>query len=164
MLSRNLNNLEHQDFGYRTEGRMLVAIRTPRSDYTTPRLTALYRDIERRLKALPGVEGGGLALYNPMTDNWGEWVFVAGHPPGTMNSEDQCVLGSASAPTVRESRHDHAARASVCRKPIMKRQRPWQGVVQRGLREALFKDGEDPMEQHFGLDLPRMPRTTGLWA
>ena len=31
--------------------------------------------------ACPGVQGAGLALYNPLTDNWGELVLVAGHPP-----------------------------------------------------------------------------------
>src|SRR4029078_5373502 len=32
------------------------------------------------LTRLPGVQGAGLALYNPLTDNWGELVLVAGHP------------------------------------------------------------------------------------
>ena len=26
------------------------------------------------------MRGAGLALYNPLTDNWGELVLVAGHP------------------------------------------------------------------------------------
>ena len=45
------------------------------------KLAALYRDVEERLNRIPGVRGAGLALYNPLTDNWGEGVLVAGHPP-----------------------------------------------------------------------------------
>jgi aspartate/methionine/tyrosine aminotransferase len=44
-------------------------------------LTALYREVESRLDRLPGVTGSGLALYNPLTWNWSEGVFVAGHAP-----------------------------------------------------------------------------------
>src|SRR4030095_15176043 len=47
---------------------------------TKEKPAALYRDMEERLTRLPGVEGSGIALYNPLTDNWGELVLVAGHP------------------------------------------------------------------------------------
>jgi macrolide transport system ATP-binding/permease protein len=73
MLGRSLNNLEHQDFGYRTDGRTMISIRIPRSDYTTPKLIAFYRDIEERLKAVPGVAGSGLAGYNPLTVTGVKW-------------------------------------------------------------------------------------------
>ena len=33
------------------------------------------------------MKSAGLALYNPLTDNWGELVLVAGHPP--MGLEEQ---------------------------------------------------------------------------
>ena len=97
MLGRSLNNLEHQDFGYRTDGRTLVSIRMPHSDYPPAKLNALYRDIEQRVNAMPGVQGGGLALYNPMTDNWGEMVFVAGHAPAKMNGESGSSWDRVSA-------------------------------------------------------------------
>ncbi len=51
---------------------MLVALNRPPATYTPERLAALYRDVEERLTRLPGVRGAGLALYNPLTDNWGE--------------------------------------------------------------------------------------------
>ena len=60
---------------------MLVALNRPPATYTAEKLAALYRDVEERLTRLPGVQGAGLALYNPLTDNWGELVLVAGHPP-----------------------------------------------------------------------------------
>ena len=41
--------------------------------------------MEIRLNQIPGVRGAGLALYNPLVDNWGELIMVAGHPPGTLS-------------------------------------------------------------------------------
>ena len=81
MLARSLGNLESQDFGFEID--------EPRARRAEPaarhlhgrQLGALYRDLEERLNRLPGVRGAGLALYNPLTDNWGELVLVAGHPP-----------------------------------------------------------------------------------
>src|SRR6516165_5085215 len=84
MLGRSLNKLEHQDFGYRVQGRVLVGLQHPPASYTAPKLTALYRELEDRLDRLPGVRGSGLALYNPLTDNWGELIMVTGHPAGKL--------------------------------------------------------------------------------
>jgi predicted permease len=81
MLARSLDNLEHQDFGYRVQGRVAVGLNRLPATYTLQRLSPLYRDIEQRLGRLPGVRGSGLALYNPLTSNWGETILVAGHPP-----------------------------------------------------------------------------------
>jgi len=57
MLARSLNNLEHQDFGYRVPGRVVVSLNRPPASYTEPKLVALYREIESRLNRLPGVQG-----------------------------------------------------------------------------------------------------------
>jgi predicted permease len=156
MLGRSLNNLEHQDFGFRTEGRMLVQLRMPRSNYTTPKLTPLYRDIERRMKALPGVQGGGLALYNPLTDNWGELVFVAGHPPAK-SGEAESSWDRVSA--------DYMQNLGM----IMQRGRGFTeadnettapvAIVNQAFVKRFFKDGEDPIGQHFGLDIPEYAST-----
>src|SRR5438876_165130 len=87
MLARSLNKLEHQDFGYQVEGRVLVELHNPPASYTLPKLEALYRALEERLNRLPGVEGSGLALYNPLTDNWGELIYVTGHPAPKMDEQ-----------------------------------------------------------------------------
>ncbi|MBI3490266.1 MAG: FtsX-like permease family protein, partial [Acidobacteria bacterium] len=77
MLGRSLSNVEHQDFGYEVRDRVLVQMNRPPAGYTVPQLTAMYRTIEERLNRVPGIQGSGLALYNPLTDNWGELVLVA---------------------------------------------------------------------------------------
>jgi predicted permease len=157
MLARSLSNLEHQDLGYEVHGHTLVSIRTPHAGYTTPKLTALNREVERRLQALPGVEGAGLALYNPLVDNWGELVFVAGHPRPQMNGDWGSSWNRVSADYMKElgmtmlqgrafTNADNETTAPVA-------------IVNQAFVKRFFKDGEDPLDQHFGLDLPEYAST-----
>ena len=99
MLARSLGNLQSQDFGFEVDGRVLVALNRPPATYTPEKLAALYRDVEERLKRLPGVQGAGLALYNPLTDNWGELVLVAGPPAAEARASRPARRGIASART-----------------------------------------------------------------
>src|SRR5881396_4230737 len=46
MLARSLNKLEHQDFGYQVQGRVVVELHNPPASYTLARLAALYRQLE----------------------------------------------------------------------------------------------------------------------
>jgi predicted lysophospholipase L1 biosynthesis ABC-type transport system permease subunit len=92
MLARSLSKLEAQDFGYTIPGRVIVEVHNPASATAPAKLNALYRQLEEKLDRVPGVQGSGLALYNPLTDNWGEGILVEGHPepkpghPGTVSA------------------------------------------------------------------------------
>jgi predicted permease len=152
MLARSLGNLENQDFGFTIDGRVLVAMNRPPANYTAEKLAALYRDLEERLNRLPGVQGAGLALYNPLTDNWGEGVLVAGHPapkPGEPSgaSWDRVsanYLQNLGVKLVR-GRHFTAADNETTENVA---------VVNEAFVRRFFKSDEDPLDQHFGLDLP----------
>src|SRR5262249_33301585 len=72
LLARSLDNLEHQDFGFTVKNRVVVNLARPPANYDWPKLSELYRRLEARLTQIPGVTGAGLALYNPLTNNWGE--------------------------------------------------------------------------------------------
>ena len=152
MLARSLNKLEHQDFGYQVQGRVLVSLNTPPATYTQPRLAALYRQLEERLRGLPGVHGAGLAMYNPLTDNWGELILVAGHPAPKMNEESGASWDRVSASYLQDlgvttlrgrgfNAADNETTASVA-------------VVNEAFVKRFFKSNEDPLGQHFGIDLP----------
>ena len=113
MLARSLSNLQNQNFGFRTDGRVMVSLLRPPSDYSIPQLEAVYRRLESGLKSIPGVHGAGLALYNPLTDNWGMPVFVAGHPrepnrPGSL-------LGPRQRGFPPEPRHECDSRTQLHR-------------------------------------------------
>src|SRR3984885_6335030 len=157
MLARSLNKLERQDFGYQLKGRVVVALHDPPASYTLPQLEALYRQLEESLNRLPGVQGSGLALYNPLTDNWGEMILVSGHPIPTMGEESGASWDRVSAnylqnfgmPILRGRAFTPADNETTA--PL--------AIVNEAFVKRFFKNGEDPLEQHFGLDLPQNAAT-----
>jgi len=152
MLARSLSKLENQDFGYALQGRVAVSLQNPPSTYTLPRLNALYRQLQARLERIPGVRSAGLALYNPLTDNWGEMIYVAGHPAPKMDEESGASWDRVSAhylqnldmPVLR-GRHFTEADNETS-EPV--------AVVNQMFVKRFFKNGENPIDQHFGLDMP----------
>ncbi len=157
MLGRSLNKLEHQDFGYQVPGRVVVSVHNPPATYTVPQLTALYRQLEERLNRLPGVEGSGLAMYNPLTNNWGELVLVAGHPPPKFGEEAGSSWDRVSTNylqnfgiTILKGRGFTAADNETAA-PV--------AVVNQAFVKRFFKNDEDPIDQHFGIDLPEYAGT-----
>jgi predicted permease len=152
MLARSLNKLEHQDFGFRVPGRVVVTVHNPPASLTAPQLAALYRQLEERLSHLPGVQGTGLALYNPLTDNWGEQILVAGHPAGKLSEESGASWDRVSANYLQNfgmrilrgrafTPADNETTAPVA-------------IVNEAFVKRFFKSDETPLDQHFGLDLP----------
>lgn len=152
MLGRSLNNLEHQDFGYHLPGRVLVALQTPPASYSPPKLHALYRELEERLHRLPGVNGAGLALYNPLTNNWGEFIMVAGHPPGRMDENSVASWDRVSTSYLQDlgmrilRGRGFTTADNDNTDPV--------AVVSQAFVKRFFKSDEGPIGQHFGLDLP----------
>ena len=152
MLGRSLGNLEGQDFGFNRDGRVLVTVGRPSATITGERLTALYRDLQGRLARIPGVQGAGLALYNPLTNNWGEGILIAGKPapaPGeqTNASWDRVthdylqLLGTTLAKGRHFTEADNETAEAVA-------------IVNEAFVKRFFKPEEDPLDQHFGLNLP----------
>ena len=157
MLARSLGNLQSQDFGYEIRGRVLVALNRPPATYTADKLTALNRDLEERLNRLPGVRAAGLALYNPLTDNWGELVLVAGHPapkPGEQAgaSWDRVSANYLQDLGVKLARGRHfSATDNESSEHV--------AVVNEAFVRRFFKSDEDPLDQRFGLNLPENVNT-----
>jgi predicted permease len=152
MLGRSLNKLEHQDFGYQVNDRAVVALNRPPATYSPEKLASVYRALEERLNRIPGVQGAGLALYNPLTDNWGELVLVQGHPPPRPGEQAGASWDRVSADYLKNfgvttiqgraftaADNEHSDLVAVVNEAFVKR---------------FFKKGEDPLGQHFGLDLP----------
>ena len=157
MLARSLNKLEHQNFGYQVKGRVVVQLLEPPATYTLEKLASIYRQMEESLNRLPGVQGSGLALYNPLTNNWGELILVAGHPAPKMEEEAGASWDRVSANylqnfgmTILRGRAFSAADNETSA-PV--------AIVNEAFVKRFFKSGEDPLEQHFGLDLPQNAST-----
>jgi predicted permease len=160
MLARSLNKLEHQDFGYQVHGRVEVDMNSPPASYTQLQLAALYRLMEEKLNRIPGVQGSGLAMYNPLTDNWGELIMVAGHPAGKLNGESGASWDRVSAnylqnlgmPILRGRAFTAADTETTA--PV--------AIVNEAFVKRFFKSDEDPLAQHFGLDLPELAGTFSI--
>ena len=156
MLTRSLGNLERQDFGFRSDGLINVSLNPPPSAYSQERLDALYRDLQGRLERIPGVERASLALYAPLTDNWGELIFVDGHPPATMNENSTSSWDRVSAgffetvgqPVLRGRGITEADALNTANVAVVN-----EAFVRR------FLPKEDPLDKHFGIDLPEYART-----
>jgi predicted permease len=158
LMTKTLVNLEHQRFGIATANRYVVHFDPAGAGYTIDRLPGLYRQMEDRFTALPGVTAAGLALYSPLEgDNWGECVIQQGHPaprPGDKcsSSWDRVsthFLDSVGVPMVRgRGFTDQDTPAS-----------PQVVLVNQTFVKRFFPK-QDPIGQHFGIDLPQY---SGSW-
>jgi predicted permease len=158
LMTRSLANLEHQDFGIATSNRYVLHFDPAGAGYTVDRLPGLYRLMEDRFSTVPGVTSIGMALYSPLEgDNWGECVIQQGHPaprPGdkcgsTWDRVSTHFLDSIGVPMVRGrgfSEQDTATSPQVV-------------VVNEAFVKRFFPN-QDPVGQHFGIDLPQY---SGSW-
>ena len=156
MLGRSLVNLQRQDVGYEVQGRVLIGLKRLPSTYTPERLSTLYRDMERRLASLPGVRGAGLALTNPLFSSWSETILVAGRPPNpsteasaSWNRVSADYLQNLGATLVRGrlfAETDGETTAPVA-------------VVNEAFVRRFFRNDEDPLGQHFGVERPEYADT-----
>jgi predicted permease len=82
LLTQSLYNLEHQQFGFSTQGRLLVRVDPELAGYTRERLGALYEQIEGRLRQIPGVLSVSYSNYSPLEgSNPNQRISIEGRPP-----------------------------------------------------------------------------------
>ncbi|MBT9330024.1 ABC transporter permease [Paracidobacterium acidisoli] len=157
LLTRSLDKLQHQDFGYALDHRVTISLTAPFSTYSQPRLDAMYRELQDRLTHLPGVEHAALAQYTPLEDNWGEIVIRQGHGMPNMNDD----IGSSwdhVGPGYLETLDERVIRGrGLTEDDTASTQNV--AVVNQTFVKRFFKPGEDPIGAHFGLDLPQYSST-----
>ncbi len=103
------------------------------------------------------MQGAGLALYNPLTNNWGEGVIIAGKPPPAPGEQTGASWDRVSANYLQHlgvklvrGRHFSAADNETSENVA---------VVNEAFVRRFFKADEDPLDQHFGLNLPENVNT-----
>jgi len=158
LMTKSLANIEHQKFGIATTNRYVMHFDPAGAGYTADRLPALYRQIEDRFSGLPGVASMSMAMYSPLEDdNWGECVIQQGHPapkPGdrcgsTWDRVSPHFLDSIGVTMARGrgfTEQDTAASPQVV-------------IVNETFVKRFFPN-QDPVGQHFGIDLPQY---SGSW-
>ena len=153
LMTRSLGNLQHQNFGIQTENRYVFHLDPAGAGYAVDRLPGLYRQLQDRFSALPGMNSVSLAMYSPLEgDNWSEGVFVQGRPLPRPNDESWATwdrvsptfLDTIGVPVLRGrglTDQDTAATQPVA-------------VVNQSFVKRFFPK-EDPIGKHFGVDAPK---------
>ncbi len=153
LMTRSLGNLEHQDFGIATNNRYVLHFDPAGAGYTVDRVPGLYRQLEERFAALPGVTDIGMALYSPLEgDNWGECVIQQGHAAPGPNDHcgstwDRVSPGFLKAMGVPIVRGRDLSMQDTSNAPFV-------AVVNETFVKRFFPK-QDPIGQHFGIDFPQ---------
>jgi len=80
LMVQTLRNLTTQQFGFRIEDMMVVNVNAA-AGYAPQKLAAIYGEIDRRMREIPGVRNVALALYGPMSgNNWQSKVTIEARP------------------------------------------------------------------------------------
>lgn len=152
---QSLRKLQHTDLKLNATNRYIVHINPQTGGYAQTQLEALYRTIEERFHALPGVTKAGITSYTPMEDNNNGWgVQVQGQPD---------MRAHASRLRINADYFDSVGTHVLMGRGISPRDTtsaPTVAVVNQTFVKKLFKPGENPIGRHFGS--PK-PESTGDW-
>lgn len=69
LFAQSLRKLENTDMKLETQNRYIVHINPQAAGYKQTQLEALYREMEDRFHAIPGIQKVGITSYTPMEDN-----------------------------------------------------------------------------------------------
>jgi predicted permease len=142
---RTLVNLSHTPLGFQPDNILLFRLDPPRTRYTGPQSTALYRQLEEKLAAIPGVRSVSLSTIAIIGDGYsGSTFHVSGRPIVKGEGRIQMnVVGTGFFPTlgipIMHGRgfdtHDTSAAPMVA-------------VVNQTLAQKYFPN-QDPLGQTF---------------
>jgi predicted permease len=81
LLISSLQQLEHQDFRFNPEGRLIAFVDLAAAGYQFDQLNALYQRMDDTFANIPAIESFGYGTYSPMAyNNWVNSVFFPGKP------------------------------------------------------------------------------------
>jgi predicted permease len=153
LFAQSLNKLQNTDMKLESKNRYIVHINPQAAGYTPTQTEALYRTMEERFHALPGVMKVGISSYTPMeNNNWGNSVQIQGQP-------DQHT--GASFVKVNAEYFDSVGTRVLMGRGIDVRDTstaPTVAVVNESFVKKFFKPGENPIGRRFG---PAGPQSSG---
>ncbi|HWJ47484.1 MAG TPA: ABC transporter permease, partial [Candidatus Udaeobacter sp.] len=150
LLGQSLRNLQHQNFGFETQGRYVVWINPTLGNYKPEQLEPLFRQIDDRVREIPGVRMVAPALYAPMSgDSWNNGIRVEGRPEPAAKEDTGAgfvrvmpgffeTIGAKVVLGRSITDEDTEATRKVA-------------VVNEAFAKRFFRD-QNPIGQHFGPD------------
>jgi len=150
LLGQSLRNLEHQNFGFETEGRYIAWINPQLSSYKSEQMEPLFRRIDEQITRAVGARMVAPALYAPMTgDSWNDGIRVEGRPEP--NAKEDTGAGWARVmPGFFEAIDAKILRGRSIQEQDTNATRKV-AVVNEAFARRFFK-GQNPIGQHFGPD------------
>jgi predicted permease len=147
LFAQSLHKLQSTDLKLDARNRYIVHINPQAAGYKQTQLEALYRTMEERFHALPGVVKVGISTYTPMEDdNWGNEVYLQGGPDKhyvasfvKANAEFFDSVGTRVVMGRGIGVQDTSAAPTVA-------------VVNEAFVKK-FMNGKNPIGQHFGGDV-----------
>jgi predicted permease len=148
LMTKTLRNLEQQNFGIVTANRYIVHIDPMGAGYNVNSIGPFNQRLEQEFSALPGVKSVGIALYSTLEgNNWGEGVYVQGHPaPGP--EEHNGSSWDRVSPHFFETIGQPVLRGRGLTEQDTATSR-WVAVVNQTFVKKFFPK-EDPIGRHFG--------------
>ena len=145
LFSQSLSKLQHSDLKLESRNRYIVHINPQAAGYLPAQVGNLYRAIEDRFQAIPGIEKVGISSYTPMEDdNNQSSVQVEGKPDPNMSASD--VKANAQY-------FDSVGTHVIMGRGITVQDTPASttvAVVNETFVKKLFAPGENPIGHHFG--------------
>ena len=145
LFAQSLNKLESTDLKLDAKNRYIVHMNPAAAGYSEAQLEPLFRTIEERFHALPGVVKVGISSYTPMEEYNDSWsVQVQGEPDPhrsasyvRANAEYLDAVGTRVV-TGRGIRETDTSTAPVV------------AIVNKEFVKAFFHPGENPIGHRFG--------------
>jgi predicted permease len=145
LFAQSLNKLESTNLKLDAKNRYIVHINPAAAGYPQKQLEALYRTMEQRFHALPGVTKVGISSYTPMEDDNNGWsVQVQGKPD---------LHKGSSVIRANPEYFDSVGTRVVIGRGIDVGDTPGSptvAVVNQQFVRTFFNPGENPIGQHFG--------------
>ena len=161
LFSQSLSKLQHTDMKLESQNRYIVHINAQAAGYKDDQVDALYRTLEERFHAIPGVVNVGVSTFTPMEGNDdGFGVHLIGQPDIHIEATNIIVnpeyfdsVGTSVLMGRGITSHDTATSPHVA-------------VVNQDFVHALFKPGENPISRSFvaGGDSPKPYAIVGVVA
>ena len=151
LLITSLRHLEHQNFHFETEGRLIAFVDLHSAGYNYDRLAGLYRRMDDTFTHLPGIESFAYATYSPMAySNWATNVYF----PGVDANMQQNAGYSDVSPRYFETVGTHVLLGRGIGEQDTATSTPV-AVINQSFASEYLK-GKQPIGEHFGPD-PSVP-------
>lgn len=150
MFIQSLNKLRNIDLKLDSTNRYIVHFDPQAAGYAPAQVEALYRIIEERFHAIPGVQRVGISTYTPMeANNWGDGVQIQGQPD--LHDGASWVRGNAEY-FDSVGTHVLMGRGFTTQDTSTS---PAVAVVNQSFVKKFFKPGENPIGRRFGSPGPQ---------